>query len=337
MTTRKLFTAALLLIVLPDAAAPHYKVTDVGPVQLEDTFAVNSHGQVVGSIPYAPIGEGVKPAWLWTHGKRTLIQPQEGLECVTGCTINDRGEVAGTWATTTDGATLVYQKRAFLWRRGQSQDAFLGTDYSQAEAGGLSASGEVVGSADNSNHPDPENPQSAISHALRHTVAGRIIDLGPGAAVAVNSHGQIVGTDGLNHQVLWEGGVERPLGADGQAVAINNWGQVLLNARRAGQDFSLLWQKGTARPLPLPATEAGCTASALNDAAEVVGTYRTDKDAVHALLWRGSHVYDLNTLLPPRSGWVLNDATGISSNGYIAGSGTFHGKPHAFLLTPHGK
>ena len=335
MTTQKLFTTVLLLFVsLPAAAAPHYKVTDVGPVQLEDTFAVNSHGQVVGSLPYAPVGEGVKPAWLWAHGRRTVIKPQEGLECVTGCTINDRGEVAGTWATTTDGATLVYQKRAFLWRRGQAQDVFLGTDYSQTEAGGLNALGEVVGSADNSNHPDPENPQSAISHALRHTVAGRTLDLGPGAAVAVNSHGQIVGTDGLNNQVLWEGGVKRRLGADGQVMAINNWGQVLLNARRARQDYPLLWQKGMVHSLPLPAAEAGCTAYALNDAGEVVGTYRTNKDALHALLWRGSHVYDLNTLLPPRSGWVLKDATGISRNGQIVGMGTFHGKAHAFLLTP---
>ena len=334
MTTRKLFIAALLLLTVPTFAAPHYKVTDMGPIQLEDTFAVNSHGQVVGSVSYAPIGEGIKSAWLWAHGRRTAIKPQEGFECVINCTINDRGEVAGSWATTTDGATLVYQKRAFLWRRGQSQDVFLGTEYQQTEAGGLSELGEVVGRADNSNHPDPENPQSAISHALRHTVIGHTIDLGPGAAEAVNSHGQVIGTDDLNNQVLWEGGVKRQLGVEGQAVAVSNWGQVLLNDRRAGLDYPLLWQKGTAHALPLPDAEAGCTASALNDAGEVVGTYRSDKHGVHALLWRGGYVYDLNTFLPPRSGWVLQTATGISSKGQIVGSGTLGGKPHAFLLTP---
>jgi uncharacterized membrane protein len=43
---------------------------------------------------------------------------------------------------------------------------------------------------------------------------------------------------------------------------------------------------------------------------------------------------DLNTLIPASSGWVLNSATDINFWGQIVGSGTLHGEPHGFLLTP---
>jgi len=331
MTLHKLFTALLLLLTLPAAAAPHYQVTDVGPIQQEDTFAVNSHRQIVGSISYATIGEGIKPAWLWAHGRRTFIKPQEGFECVTGCMINDKGEVAGTWATTTDGATLVYQKRAFLWRQGHSRDVFKGVD-DQTQTEGLSSLGEVVGTEYSADHPEPDNPQLEVSHVLRHPVTGRTIDLGPGMARAANSRGQVVGDDGLD-VVLWEGGRERRLGVDGQAIAINNQSQILINGGRGGQGRPFLWQNGKARSLPIPA-DTNAIGFALNEAGDVVGARSTSAQVFRALLWRGGHVYDLNTLLPPRSGWILETATGTNTAGQIVGSGKYHGKPHAFLLTP---
>ena len=42
---------------------------------------------------------------------------------------------------------------------------------------------------------------------------------------------------------------------------------------------------------------------------------------------------DLNTLIDPASGWVLNQARGINDSGQIAGFGTIGGQTHAFLLT----
>jgi hypothetical protein len=44
---------------------------------------------------------------------------------------------------------------------------------------------------------------------------------------------------------------------------------------------------------------------------------------------------DLNSLLPPGSGWVLTSASEIDDAGRIAGTGTSPGgETHAFLLTP---
>ena len=45
-------------------------------------------------------------------------------------------------------------------------------------------------------------------------------------------------------------------------------------------------------------------------------------------------MYDLNTLLPPKSRWVLREARSINNKGQIVGTGTLHGKERSFLLTP---
>ena len=43
---------------------------------------------------------------------------------------------------------------------------------------------------------------------------------------------------------------------------------------------------------------------------------------------------DLNKLINPNSGWVLNTATDINEEGQIVGSGTKNGQVHGYLLTP---
>jgi uncharacterized membrane protein len=55
----------------------------------------------------------------------------------------------------------------------------------------------------------------------------------------------------------------------------------------------------------------------------------------HPFLWTQSDgMHDLNTLIPPGSGWLLKTATGINVWGQIVGSGIYNGKTHGFLLTP---
>jgi len=43
---------------------------------------------------------------------------------------------------------------------------------------------------------------------------------------------------------------------------------------------------------------------------------------------------DLNTLIPPASGWILQAATAIDERGAVAGYGQFQGQLRAFFLTP---
>ena len=43
---------------------------------------------------------------------------------------------------------------------------------------------------------------------------------------------------------------------------------------------------------------------------------------------------DLNNLLQPASGWLLQDAKAMNSQGHITGVGEYGGQVHAFLLIP---
>jgi probable HAF family extracellular repeat protein len=77
-------------------------------------------------------------------------------------------------------------------------------------------------------------------------------------------------------------------------------------------------------------------ANAINRNDWVVGysEYQTDP-GLHAFLYNGSTMIDLNTRLVNGAGWNLVEATGINDNGQIIGWGSFNGQVKVgFLLTP---
>ncbi len=72
----------------------------------------------------------------------------------------------------------------------------------------------------------------------------------------------------------------------------------------------------------------------INDSGQVVGYSGMSGGAVHAFLYTGGGIIDLNDLLPSGSGWTLVEARGISDSGQIVGHGLHNGETRAFLLTP---
>jgi probable HAF family extracellular repeat protein len=180
-----------------------------------------------------------------------------------------------------------------------------------------------------------------------------ITDLGTlgGAASwanAINNAGQVVGNaqtvGGSYHPFLYSGGVLTDLGilpgfANSGAVALNDSGQVAVSAGSADTTINdaFLWQSGTGL------TDLGNLGSsytvphALNNpttahSVQVVGEGQTPSDVVrHAWIWQNGVMTDLNTLIPPGSGWVLTKATGINDNQQIVGWGGISGQTHAFL------
>jgi hypothetical protein len=72
-------------------------------------------------------------------------------------------------------------------------------------------------------------------------------------------------------------------------------------------------------------------AYAINNNSQVVGASNG-----RAVIWEDLVTVprDLNTLLPPGSGWVLEAATGINDQGQIVGFGTHDGQSRTFLLNP---
>jgi hypothetical protein len=69
----------------------------------------------------------------------------------------------------------------------------------------------------------------------------------------------------------------------------------------------------------------------MNDAGVGVGLVGPAGD-YHAALFEHGKVYDLNTLIPPGSGWTLTKANAISNTGVIVGAGILNGQHRGFIL-----
>ena len=73
----------------------------------------------------------------------------------------------------------------------------------------------------------------------------------------------------------------------------------------------------------------------INASGQITGYSETTGNAASdAFLYENSQMFDLNSLIPPSSGWVLEQGNGINDLGQITGYGTVGGQTHAFLLTP---
>jgi probable HAF family extracellular repeat protein len=79
-----------------------------------------------------------------------------------------------------------------------------------------------------------------------------------------------------------------------------------------------------------------CYGRGINDLDQVVGPCRLpNSDAYHAFLYSGGELRDLNDLIDPNLGVILDNANAISDSGFIAAVGTTAaGAQHGFLLTP---
>ena len=74
----------------------------------------------------------------------------------------------------------------------------------------------------------------------------------------------------------------------------------------------------------------------INESGQIVGSASLGGEGwnASALLWQDGVMMDLNTLVPPGSGWTLETARAINDCGQIVGEGLVDGERRMFLLTP---
>lgn len=254
--------------------------------------------------------------------------------------INDSGQAAGA------SFNILGHARAFFWDGATHKIGSL-PGYPYSEARGISDAGQVAGFAE-TGHPD--RLHAWVSRAFLRRQDGSLLDLGTlggpySAAYAVGASGGVAGkadTDtGATHAFLWtEGGGMTDLGtlggANSAAYAVSSAGAVagVSETGDGSTRHGFLSVSGSLRDLPPLQGMDDSAVYAVNGTNQAVGTSQTAAGVKRATLWQNGKPTNLNTLLPPHSGWVLTEARAVNDHGQIAGQGFWNGKPCAFLLTP---
>ena len=166
-------------------------------------------------------------------------------------------------------------------------------------------------------------------------------------AFALNNAGVVTGTyyggpDNTLRAFTWSSGATPVIlpslgGFTSEGNGINEQGDVVGDSMRAlSADEQAVWWTASGQLVEL-GTFGGPTSSArdINNRGQIVGYALNGSLEPRAFLSEsGGPMVDLNTLLPPDSGWVLLSANAINDAGQIVGEGTLNGEPRAFLLTP---
>ena len=316
---------AALSLAVPaiSRAQSGYTITDIGSLggTVIQPHSINASGQVVGEAALTNFA-----------GFRGFLYDSAGLHdlgAVAGSnsyaqSINDSGRIAGT-----------NNAHAALWNGG------IVTEIAAGYGNGISNNGQVTGNY--------QVTYYGPFHAFRYA-NGIVTDLGTlggdkSVGYAINDSGTIAGqsqtADGSTyHAAVWTGNTAVDLGTLGgdhsEAFAINASGQIAgySDTILGAAQHATLWNGTT--PTDLGAMYGGNSwATGLNAFGDVVGYSYGPASSATAFLYTNGGMIDLNTVLPPGSGWLLKEALAINDNGWIAGVGLHNGLNHAFLLVPN--
>ncbi len=354
MRMRELLTtcAALTAAASAFAQAPlHYTVTDLGSLGGQECAAMglNNRGQIVGGADTARKGKGpefITNVFVWQGGRMRAVSGLDGSHAYV-VAVNDAGQMAGAYSADplkAKFASALFGPTGKVRLLGGFPATQHGYSLSQAEA--VNAKGQVVGVSNNQAFFWSGGRLRALHppSGYQASQAWSVNDGGQAAGKADRNVGKVVRT----HALFWDaGGRVTDLGVlpgytDSIGRAMNNRGQVAgwvgvtrgTPGRRLTFHYqAFLWQNGKMRGLGSIPRIPDSKAAAINDKGQVVGNayFKTDEAA---LLWQGGKVYELNTLVPPHSGWKLQNALGINNKGQIIGNGIHNGIRRGFLLTP---
>jgi len=322
---------ALHLEILEDRCLlSTYTITDLGSLGTDSAaYAINDAGMVVGESGNMAFGS--QHAFLWD-----AVSGMQDLGTLGGPIgsaafgINSKGSVVGE-ASVPDG-----HPHAFLYNGGPLIDlGTLGGPVSSAT--GVSDAGQVVGFAVSPFGFDPFLWDAEHGMQDLGTLGGDYSH-----AEGINASGTVVGFSGSPMRAFrWDSdnGMQDlgTLGGDiSRAAAINAQGHIVGFARRAdGYDVAFFYDGKQMIDIGQPSPNLS-SASAINDSDQIVGDIRVPSPIpYHGFIYADGEMQDLNNLIPPKSGLILTEATGINNAGQIAGVAVdVFNHTRAVLLTP---
>jgi probable HAF family extracellular repeat protein len=340
--------AAVLAFALFSSAAwsgaQSYTVTDLGVLagdQMSTAQGLNDLGQAVGSSSNED-GE-FSVATLFSGGKAVSLGTLGPSDDTIAEAINDSGQATGySYDTSTEISNT------FLYSGGRLVDISDASLFPGGSDGtGINGAGQVCG------YGWPAN--STNTHAFLYS-GGATVDLGTlggaeSVAEAIDSAGQVVGqsqaADGSTHGFLYSSGKMQDLGIPAgdnasSAIAVSENG-LILGELGVGSGIDVGVYKNGAW------TDVGTNAvpTAINDSGQIVGWWvipgiysgpksqRRHAQDIGVILVNGS-VVNLNTLIPPGSGFTIIMAEAINNSGQILCDATNAvDETHAVLLTPN--
>lgn len=317
-------------LAIPTAmSAPSYSVTHLGTLGGQSSVAndINDLGQVVG---YSMTSTGETHAFLYSAGSMVDLGTLGGnLSQASG--INNSGQIVGFSRIDGLGTT-----RAFVFAGGtMAEVGTLGGTLSVAYD--INDSGQIVGYSSLSDGDIQGFLYSAGGMTALGTLGG-----GDSFAYGVNGAGQVVGAarseEGYLRAFSYANGAMTDLGTLGgdasSGIAINDSGLIVGGAEYAAFNYytrAFMYSGGAMTELN--ANVPWSNAADINNAGYVVGTMAREDFSNYGYLYRDGVIYDLNELIDPSLGLVIDSATAINSAGDIVATACSSSGCSAVLLS----
>jgi uncharacterized membrane protein len=282
-------------------------LSQLGSTDYSDAYAISQGGRIAGDDYPSSLSAGFHGVYWNGGGLPNQVGPFSGVTNADDDTVLNDVDTAGDLVGNTQLSDASPYQTGFFYRNGEEQ--LVGQE--EADGNGPTSAGAIT--------PDGSLVLGEVSlNGTNSYYIWSTADLaGTGTQLnIIPVKNNVIASDGALYSPLFQ----NALASDGTVLGYKG-------TQRTGT-FYLQLLSGT------DTTVSGLyTANAVNASHVVAGSISLGGGLLHAAIWQPSGtVTDLNTLLPPGSGWTLVNAFGINDNGDIVGIGDYNGVQSGFLL-----